>query len=199
MQFRHECEKSIRGTQMVLARATERDGRQLPKSDLYSPANRPNCQKPNRVAISVTVVAVGALSRSARRTKCIRRIKRYCLGLTPSISLEQVRKVRSDAPTVAQTSGIKKRFVRFFLHHPAKSAHDRGMLSQGRPVLAGLALPRQPTVASISACSRPCAASGWAMTAGACSASCPAASCRRWSFAMAALDGANGQGILWRR
>jgi|HubBroStandDraft_4_1064222.scaffolds.fasta_scaffold166249_2 hypothetical protein len=33
-----------------------------PNSALYSPANRPNCQKPYRVAISVTVVAVDALS-----------------------------------------------------------------------------------------------------------------------------------------
>jgi hypothetical protein len=33
-----------------------------PNSALYSPANRPNCQKPYCVAISVTVVAVGALS-----------------------------------------------------------------------------------------------------------------------------------------
>jgi 2-polyprenyl-6-methoxyphenol hydroxylase-like FAD-dependent oxidoreductase len=44
-----------------------------PKSDLYSPANRPNCQKPYCVAISVTVVAVGAASRSVRRARYIRR------------------------------------------------------------------------------------------------------------------------------
>jgi hypothetical protein len=44
-----------------LGRPSVMDGNS-PKSNLYSPANRPNCQKPYRVAISVTVVAVGALS-----------------------------------------------------------------------------------------------------------------------------------------
>jgi hypothetical protein len=78
-----------------------------PKSDLYSPANRPNCQKPYRVAISVTVVAAGRLSRKARRTRCIRRNSRYHLGLTPSGSSQHTRKVRSDAPIAVQSSGIK--------------------------------------------------------------------------------------------
>jgi hypothetical protein len=56
------------------------------KSARYSAANRPNCQKPYCVAISVTVVAVGALARSPRRTRCIRRSSKYRLGLTPSCS-----------------------------------------------------------------------------------------------------------------
>jgi hypothetical protein len=78
-----------------------------PNGDLYSPANRPNCQKPYRVAISVTVVLVGTLSRRPRRTRCIRRNNRYRLGLTPSCSWQHTRKVRSDAPIAVQSSGIK--------------------------------------------------------------------------------------------
>jgi len=40
-------------------------------------------------------------------------------------------------------------------------------------------------MASISACSRLHAASGWVIISGASSASCPAAACSRYSFAIA--------------
>src|SRR3954453_13253987 len=44
-------------------RASVADGNS-PKSNLYSPASLPNCQKPCRVAISVTVVCACVLSRN---------------------------------------------------------------------------------------------------------------------------------------
>jgi hypothetical protein len=78
-----------------------------PKSELYAPANRPNCQKPYCVAISVTVVAVGELSRRARRARCIRRNIKYRLGLIPSCAWQHARNVRPGTPINPQSSGIK--------------------------------------------------------------------------------------------
>jgi transposase InsO family protein len=49
-------------------RASVADGNS-PKSNLYSPASLPNCQKPYRVAISVTVVCACVLSRNTFRNK----------------------------------------------------------------------------------------------------------------------------------
>jgi hypothetical protein len=48
--------------------------------------NARTSQKPYRVAISVTVVAVGAAILKSRRTMIIRRASRNCLALIPSCS-----------------------------------------------------------------------------------------------------------------
>ena len=77
-----------------------------PKRDWYSPAKRPKCQKPYRVAISVTVVMSEALSRKARRARCIRRNSKYRLGLIPSCSWQHTRNVRSATPIALQSSGM---------------------------------------------------------------------------------------------
>ena len=81
------------------------------------------------------------------------------------------------------------RSIGIFLNRPAKrrmiSACCRSAALSSRISPS----PRQAIIASINACLRLCAASGSAMTAGASSASCPAAACRRWSFAIADDEG----------
>src|SRR6516162_8955745 len=84
-------------TSVSWARRRVADG-DSPKRELYCPANLPNSKKPYRVAISVTVVVPGTLSRRARRAKCIRRNIKYRLGLIPSCSWQHTRNVESDTP-----------------------------------------------------------------------------------------------------
>jgi len=96
---------------------------------------------------------------------------------------------------------------------PVCIAADRGFPPRLCETVAGSSrgaaaptCPRQPrpcrgsrTMASISACSRPRAASGCAMISGASSASCPAAACSRWELCHRGLWGCEGQRIIRRR
>ena len=54
-----------------------------PKRALKSAAKRPKCQKPNKDAISETLVVPGSLLRSALRTWCNRRTLKYRIGERP--------------------------------------------------------------------------------------------------------------------
>src|SRR5262249_15322316 len=72
-----------------------------PKSAQYATEKRPSSQKPQLVAISVTVILCGSPRSSARRAKCIRRSNRYRFGLIPRCSLQQARGVECDTPIAA--------------------------------------------------------------------------------------------------
>jgi hypothetical protein len=89
-----------------------------PKRDWYSAAKRPKCQNPYRVAISVTVIMPEALSRKARRARCIRRKSRYRLGLMPSCSWQHTRNVRPDTPIILQSSGMYSAWASFASRTP---------------------------------------------------------------------------------
>jgi hypothetical protein len=75
-----------------------------PNSFRYATAKRPSSQRPNSVAISVTVALVELASKSARCTKCIRRSQRYRTGPMPSSSWQQACNVRSDVQVALQIS-----------------------------------------------------------------------------------------------
>src|SRR5450759_1336102 len=75
-----------------------------PNSARYSTEKRPSSQKPNSVAIWVTVDFVESASTSACRARCILRSQRYRIGPIPKCSWQMNRNVRSDTPIAVQIS-----------------------------------------------------------------------------------------------
>ena len=112
-----------------------------PKSDRYSLAKRLNCQKPCRVAISVTVVAVGALSRKGPPRQVHAVQQQISLGAHPQLLLAaQPQCPVRHSDRLAKLRDVK-RFIGIFLHCPAKPAHDGRVVPQRRIVLADFPLP----------------------------------------------------------
>jgi len=191
MRFRPKCDR----VRAPFVRALPAEGRSVAeggsaKRILYSAAKRPSSQNPNCVAIAVTVVAAGPASRKARLTRCIRRRSRNRIGPIPICSWQHRRNVRSDTPIIRQ---ICERY-RASSGYASSTRRNRRMTSSCRRCAERSSRtsppPRQATMASIKACSRPRADSGLAMISGAVSAKCPAAACSRWSLAIAASGAA---------
>ena len=99
-------QKARRLGRALFRRVMQRGGRRFPEERPVFAGEPSELPEPYWVAISVTVVLPGALSRKARRARCIRRNSKYRLGLIPSCSWQHTRNVRSETPSAAQSSGI---------------------------------------------------------------------------------------------
>ena len=101
----------------VLRTATRQTGAR------YSPAKRPNCQKPNRVATSVTVVAAGGGCRARRGVPDLSGATiSIALGSSPAAPDSIFSNVRCDTPIVVQSSGMLERLIGILLRSPGEIA-----------------------------------------------------------------------------
>ena len=139
IHFSQKCRKNVDAAPRRYSRGRWRvaDGAS-PKRDWYSPAKRPKCQKPYRVAISVTVVAVRSTIAQGSPCEMHPAQQQISLGADPKLLLAA--HLQCPARHTDRLGELRdvKRLIGSFLHRPAKPAHDRRVAPQRRSVLASL-------------------------------------------------------------
>ena len=175
------------GVILLLARVPERVGWQFSETAIC--IRRQPAELPETVASSdlVTVVPAGCCRAELGAPDSFAQ-QQVSLGLILSCSWQQPA-MSGPIPRSPCTAPGYKPVHRDLPQPPAEAAHDQRVLPQRRPVVANLAVPETGDHRFDQCLLETVRGLGIGNTAGASSASCPAAACRRWSFAIADDEG----------